>query len=315
MPPADDSPRSPHEVLAHYRRLRRTAPGARPMQEAALESMVADIAEGDVSEAEKALRAQLHRIVRTYLGDKPELHEIADKLASDGSAGLAAFASGDGETLSSPDILAGFETIVRTDGTRPSFMIRDGVPDLATSPAGDWAGAIEMENNHFRAALACVGRIDDPSQPQGFGGTGTLIAPNLVLTNRHVLQSIAKERRRRNVDAQARHRHRLRPRVQGRASLNPRKVRASSSPAHSGSTPTLSTTASSTRRSSSWSRSRPGLPEPRCLPLDCTGALDAPTTALPGRLSRRPRLRVHDRRRCWSNYFNRRSAASGSPPA
>ncbi|MFO1168589.1 MAG: hypothetical protein U1E19_10825 [Rhodoblastus sp.] len=118
-------------------------------------------------------------------------HEIADKIAKDGTISLAAYHSGDDDALMDPGNLVNLETIVRTDGTRPSFMIRDGVPDLATSPAGDWTGAIEADNLDFRAALACVGRIDDPSHVQGFRGTGTLVAPNLVLTNRHVAQGIA----------------------------------------------------------------------------------------------------------------------------
>jgi len=178
----------------HYRRLRR--PLAPPKADAQTESMSAgDWAVGpdDVAEAVKQLRAQLRDIVKSYLGGKPELYEIADRIAKEGTTGLAAYHSGDESQLMDPGNLAGLETIVRTDGTRPSFMIRNGVPDLATSPAGDWAGAIEADDPDFLAALACVGRIDDPSHPQGFRGTGTLIAPNLVLTNRHVAQAIAKQ--------------------------------------------------------------------------------------------------------------------------
>jgi IstB-like ATP binding protein len=43
-----------------------------------------DLSEGAVDERMGATRAELHRIVKEFLGDKPELHEIADKIASDG---------------------------------------------------------------------------------------------------------------------------------------------------------------------------------------------------------------------------------------
>ena len=41
-------------------------------------------------------------------------------------------------------------------------------------------------------ALACVGRIDLPDSAQGFEGTGFLIHEDLIVTNRHVLQAIAR---------------------------------------------------------------------------------------------------------------------------
>lgn len=199
MESPDTRSRTPKELLAHYRRLRRpisAGPASRTREtasESTEEAMPADIDVADVPHLEKILREQLYEIVKKLLGDQPALYEIADQIAKSGATGLRAYAAGDEELLSHGDVLRNLEVVVHTDGTRPSFMIRNGVPDLKSSPAGEWPGAIEVDSADFRSALACVGRIDEPSASQGFQGTGTLVAPNIVLTNRHVLQAIGSQ--------------------------------------------------------------------------------------------------------------------------
>lgn len=136
-------------------------------------------------------KSELHRIVKDYLDDDPALYEIADKIAEGGRSGLMALGQDNAAALAEPEILAGLESIVRTDGTRPSFMIRNGVPDLATSPIGTWRAVFDDESDKLQLAISSVGRIDDPAAEQGFQGTGCLIGENLVMTNRHVLQAIA----------------------------------------------------------------------------------------------------------------------------
>jgi hypothetical protein len=44
----------------------------------------------------------------------------------------------------------------------------------------------------LRDAISCVGRIDISSAVHGFEGTGFLIQDNLIATNRHVLQAVAR---------------------------------------------------------------------------------------------------------------------------
>jgi trypsin-like peptidase len=67
------------------------------------------------------------------------------------------------------------------------------VPDRTTSPVGTWGPTLDDSLDKLRAAMECVGRIDDPSGSQGFQGTGVLIQENLIMTNRHVLQAIASQ--------------------------------------------------------------------------------------------------------------------------
>lgn len=79
------------------------------------------------------------------------------------------------------------EALIRTTG-RPALLIRDGAVQLDTPEGDDW-----WELGHQGAVLAPiiagVGRIDLAGSHVG---TGFLVAPDLVLTNRHVAEVIAK---------------------------------------------------------------------------------------------------------------------------
>jgi V8-like Glu-specific endopeptidase len=156
-------------------------------------SAEADLSDSAIKDRLESTRDELHRIVETYLGGKKELYEIADKIASDGKTALRAVSEEDEDILADSEIRASLEVIVRTDGSRPSFMVRHGEPDLQTSPVGEWKRRLSESAEKLRKAVASVGRIDDPSSGQGFQGTGILIGPATVITNRHVLQAIATE--------------------------------------------------------------------------------------------------------------------------
>lgn len=187
------------DALAHYSRLLRTArvpsglrpaPGGKEVLDEETPGELEAFTPDAVPSRIEATRAELRRIVKDYLGGGTDLYAIADQIAASGEAGLAAVGTQDPSALGDPKVIVGLETIVRADGSRPSFMVRDGKPDLATSPIGGWATAFNDNPDVLERALACVCRINDPSGSQGFQGTGTLIGPRLVMTNRHVLQAI-----------------------------------------------------------------------------------------------------------------------------
>jgi Trypsin-like peptidase domain len=186
------------KLARHYKRLlagKAAAGGfeSTTFEVGAEESAAPDFSEAGIEERVNSTRSELHRIVKDFLGDKPELHEIADKIADEGRQGLRAVGQEDEEQLADGRILASLEVIVRTDGSRPSFMVRDGNPDTATSPLGEWGRTLSDSAAKLHQAMSSVGRIDDPSGGQGFQGTGILIGDDLVMTNRHVLQVIASE--------------------------------------------------------------------------------------------------------------------------
>jgi len=136
-------------------------------------------------------REALHRIVEEYLQGDPELYKVTDEIVDRGGDALDFLRSGNDEQLRQRKVQNDLEGIVRTDGSRPSFMIRNDEVDLASSPVGGWNDIIAGSIDKLRDFARCVGRIDVPGAPQGFTGTGFLVHENLIITNRHVLQASA----------------------------------------------------------------------------------------------------------------------------
>lgn len=90
-----------------------------------------------------------------------------------------------------PDEIASLEAVIIADGTRPSFLLREGnvAPDHPF--LGFWRDDMTAFQPALRKLSACVGRIQ-PVQggPGRFNGTGVLVDATelLVLTNFHVVQ-------------------------------------------------------------------------------------------------------------------------------
>lgn len=80
------------------------------------------------------------------------------------------------------------EALVRVDG-RPALEVRNGETVLNTPEAGHWSQLISDHAPALKTVFAAVGRIDLRG---AHVGTGFLVGPNLVLTNRHVAEVIAK---------------------------------------------------------------------------------------------------------------------------
>jgi serine protease len=81
----------------------------------------------------------------------------------------------------------GFEALVRLTGRPPLPIVCDQL-DESDPLAPEWGGNIPFAQTLVKAAAPSVGRIDLNGRHVG---TGFIIAPNLVLTNRHVLEAIA----------------------------------------------------------------------------------------------------------------------------
>lgn len=181
------------DPAAHYKRLL-AGPAASGGAEGPMDSGSAaapDLSDGGIKDRVGAGRGELNRIVKQHLGDAPELHAIVEQITRQAETALHAVADDDTAALARPGTLTALEVIVRTDGSRPSFMVRNGEPDRSTSPIGNWTATLDDSAARLAEAVRCVGRIDDPSGAQGFQGTGILVGENVAMTNRHVLQAIA----------------------------------------------------------------------------------------------------------------------------
>lgn len=151
-----------------------------------------------VDEIVSRTEAELLRIVKKYLNDADDKKDVVKQIASRGKAALKEVGVNDA-AFADPQTMADLEAILRPDGSRPSFLIHEGAVDLESSPATTWADRLAVASNELEKAIACIGRIDDPTltgplfptAQEKYGGTGVLIQDNLILTNRHVLQQIA----------------------------------------------------------------------------------------------------------------------------
>ena len=82
------------------------------------------------------------------------------------------------------------EAIIEQGGSRPTLPVTaDDRVDVKDQALGSWQSVTEKFKDQISAAAASVGRIDLNGMHVG---TGFVVKDNLVLTNRHVLQGLAK---------------------------------------------------------------------------------------------------------------------------
>ena len=136
-------------------------------------------------------RALIERLQRTMealpAGDAGVAAERAQVLQSAGT-GLDKMArSGLGARLSAGEHFA-LEALVSLHN-RPALRVRGDTIDQADPMLGDWTGTL-FNNADLSGALKAVGRVN---LDEAHVGTGWVIGPGLVATNRHVLEEIAEE--------------------------------------------------------------------------------------------------------------------------
>lgn len=155
------------------------------------ESSAGDFSESEIGERIERSKEGISRMIENFAGNDQGLKEAALKLVEESKDPLMAVADNNDEFLSqNPEFVARLEVIVQTDGSRPSFMIKNGWVDFDSSPATDWKLRLTQSETLLRKTIDCVGRINIGKRHIG---TGFLIHPDLIVTNRHVLQTIAVE--------------------------------------------------------------------------------------------------------------------------
>jgi len=186
MPAAEPVP-SLSGMINHYKRIATARAGG---GQTGFESLAAP---ESVQQRTESTQDALLRIVKDYLNNDPHLVDVAKKIVAEGGEALRMLEADDQNALRRrPELIGGLEAIVRTDGSRPSFLICKGEIDRNSSPVGSWASLLDRSADRLHHAIACVGRIDVPGSSVGFMGTGFLIQEDLILTNRHVLQVSAR---------------------------------------------------------------------------------------------------------------------------
>jgi Trypsin-like peptidase domain len=91
------------------------------------------------------------------------------------------------------ELSQGLEVVVHTDGSRPSYLVRDDKVIQATAPStGPLAIAVAEAKEALPEVLQAIGRVNRGLLNQ-HTGTGWLIGPNVILTNRHVAELLTDE--------------------------------------------------------------------------------------------------------------------------
>ncbi|NID11267.1 trypsin-like serine peptidase [Fibrivirga algicola] len=184
---------TPPAAAAYYRNiLTRGGPAGSLLESREGAEPKPDLTNSGITERLDYARYGWSDVIKRHFGDKPSLHRLTQKLVKQADIALRIVRDDDDALLANnPDELANLESIVRLDGSRPSFMIRDGQVDLTTSPAGSWSDQLIAAEPNLRQALRCVARINYPKASGKFVGTGFLVSDNLLFTNRHVLDAVA----------------------------------------------------------------------------------------------------------------------------
>jgi hypothetical protein len=100
-------------------------------------------------------------------------------------------AAGDSPPDLTPGEELGIRAIIQLEG-RPSILIEDG---RFAPPPAEWA-ILEEYREEIERVLASVGRIEVPGHPRlEWVGTGFLVAPTVIMTNRHVATEFSERRR------------------------------------------------------------------------------------------------------------------------
>jgi hypothetical protein len=89
-----------------------------------------------------------------------------------------------------PREVVALEAIQLFDGSRPAIALVDGAIPLEDAALGDWRGAAALHGAEIARLAAAVGLLSSGAEALG---SGFLVAPGLVLTNRHVLEAMAEE--------------------------------------------------------------------------------------------------------------------------
>lgn len=111
------------------------------------------------------------------------------RLLADAENGLKRLATDGVDARLTGQEIVGLEGLVRLHD-RPALRVRDGRIDRADPLIGDWAGPLLPVDTLLRPALQSVGRVDLGGRHVG---TGFVVAPGRIMTNRHVLEAIAEE--------------------------------------------------------------------------------------------------------------------------
>ncbi|MBK7820509.1 MAG: S8 family serine peptidase [Tessaracoccus sp.] len=135
-----------------------------------------------ISERLKSVRASLAKTERAA-----QLKPLHDQLLRDTRRVVKRLSAGK-PVPDDIDARVGLEALVQLEG-RPALRMTDDVVDPDDPGIGEWAGALLLQQDRLRGIHGSIGRIDTAGGAHA--GTGFVVGDGLVMTNRHVLETLA----------------------------------------------------------------------------------------------------------------------------
>jgi len=164
--------------------------GAVGLEGAATET--ADLTDARIRTSLEAARERFRKIAeRARAGGNaliPEHEREQARVLADAEAALKRLASDGEDAEVSDQQLVGLEAIIIPDGTRPSLFVQDDDVSPKAPEAGTWKGLISDHRIGIAEVAQAVGRINSDIGFPNYAGTGFVVAPGLIATNRHVLE-------------------------------------------------------------------------------------------------------------------------------
>lgn len=173
------------------------------LEATALEGVTLENTDGAAPSPNDRLWAARSLLARLAAHD-PDVDEAeVDGMIRDAEEALRKL-DGDGEQalLSTSEAFA-LEAVIETDGSRPVLFVQDGTidlnaPELRDSLAARWKSTAAFFRPGIERVVAAVGAVQVPAFRDERGvpkriGTAFAIAPGLVITNRHVLEVVARQ--------------------------------------------------------------------------------------------------------------------------
>jgi hypothetical protein len=162
-----------------------------------------EMTERGIKDYVERIHARLKKFAEKYYGNEAaeESDKQIDAICESISVGLALLRNKDEEGLKrNPKAVSGLEEVIIGDGSRPMYMIENNRVDTQSaigleSQNGNpiWEGYIEsaMEYEGLVEMIPSVGLLRSRVAPLRLYGTAFLVAPDLIMTNRHVWNQIA----------------------------------------------------------------------------------------------------------------------------
>lgn len=113
---------------------------------------------------EDALASALDRIPPDEVGDPRDFRRALEILLRETQRTTRKLDENPGASLTQGDAMA-LEAVIRTDGSRPTLLVRNDAADPRHPLAGDWSGILEASRDALRDRVRAVGRVKRRTRP------------------------------------------------------------------------------------------------------------------------------------------------------